>query len=199
MAGCTGDVFKEDAEFTVAGEDGVVYDVTLHVYGVVELRSDYQGGMRRKGTTGNTQSSGDFFYEGGSYTPGAGYNVYGVRVTPAVEGPPETDGGNNYFLNARDPSPEGHEVYELDFEATIPVMAGGTVTFSAYDPNCLQIMNNAETVRPMGTGTGPNGALVIDELASTEPPPPSDFNQPLETNGRTGQWIYLDVTNVTAH
>ena len=97
--------------FTAAGEAGTIYDVTVHVYGVVELRSDYAGGERRQGASTNANSNKDFWYAGGAYTPGAGYNVYGLRVTPAVEGVENVDAdGNNYFLNARDSSGEGHEV-----------------------------------------------------------------------------------------
>jgi hypothetical protein len=188
-------VLDETAEFDVTGENGAVYDLTVHVYGVVELRHDYVGGMRRQGTTANDQSADDFLYTGGSYTPGDGYNVYSLRVEPAVSGAPDTNGGNNYFLNARDPSGEGHEVYKLDFEVTIPVNAGGKVIFQAYDPNCLQIMNNAETVRPQGSGTGPNGAIVIDAVDSAMPPP-QNFMQPLSNGGRTGQWVFVDVVDV---
>ena len=104
---------------------------------------------RRQANASNADSNDDFWYAGGSYTPGAGYNVYGLRVTPAVDGIDAADGGgNNYFLNARDASGEAHEVWKLDFEASFPVLGSGNVTFTAYDPNCLQIMNNAETARP---------------------------------------------------
>lgn len=196
LNGCTNGEFRLTKAFTLEGSPESTYEVALHVYGVVELRSDYKGGSRRKGTTANAQSEKDFWYEGGSYTPGAGYNVYGIRVTPAVEGVGgATDGGNNYFLNARDTSGEGHEVWELNYAASFVARGGSTVEFTAYDPNCLQIMNNRETAKP-SAGSGPDGALMVSDVDSAEPPP-SDFVQPLATNGRSGQWLYVDVTGVT--
>ncbi|HEY6729361.1 MAG TPA: hypothetical protein VI197_35365 [Polyangiaceae bacterium] len=196
LSGCTGNVFNEQVAFGVAGDAATVYDVTLHVYGVVELRSDYAGGARRQGSATNASSAKDFWYEGGAYTPGAGYNVYGLRVTPAVEGVGNAEAdGNNYFLNARDASGEAHEVWELNFEATFPVVGGGSVEFTAYDPNCLQIMNNAETARP--SGDGPEGSIVVPDVDSAEPPPGA-FEQPLSTGGRTGQWVFIDVLEVKA-
>lgn len=197
VMGCSGGVLDAKSNFTIGGAEGSFYEVTLHVYGVVELRADYKGGTRRQGTKSNAQSNQDFLYEGGSYTPGAGYNVYGLTVSPAVPNVPATGGANHYFLNARDSSPEGHEVYALDYEVKIPVGAQSQVTFQAYDPNCLQIMNNSETVRPQGSGTGPNGSLVLSQVEQAEPPP-MDFMQPLSTGGRTGQWIFVDVVEVTS-
>jgi len=194
LSGCMGNVLNEQVMFTAAGDASTTYDVTLHVYGVVELRSDYSGGSRRQGNQSNADGNKDFWYEGGSYTPGDGYNVYGLRVTPAVDGVANADsGGNNYFLNARDSTGEGHEVWELNFEATFPVAGGGTVEFTAYDPNCLQIMNNEETARP--SGNGPGGAIVIDDVNNADPAP-SDFMQPLSTAGRNGQWVFIDIIDV---
>ncbi|HEX2732260.1 MAG TPA: hypothetical protein VHM70_11655 [Polyangiaceae bacterium] len=194
LRGCSNGVLQVSEMFTLGGNEDAVYDVSIHVYGVVELRHDYQGGARRQGGASNQESKQDFWYEGGSYTPGAGYNVYGLRVTPAVEGVAAADGdGNNYFLNARDGSNEGHEVWVLDYEAKLRALGGGSIEFTAYDPNCLQIMNNQETARPMA-GTGTDGALVVDLSAAS--PSPSDFEQPLSTAGRQGQWVYIDVLDV---
>jgi hypothetical protein len=118
-----------------------------------------------------------------------------LRVTPAVDGVANpASGGNNYFLNARDGSNETHEVWEINTEAVVPVKGGGSIEFTAYDPNCLQIMNNAETARP--SGSGPNGAIIVDLHQAT--PAPAGFTQPLSTNGRNGQWVYVDVVAVAA-
>ncbi len=48
---------------------------------------------------------------------------------------------------------------------------------------------NAETARANGSGTGPNGALVVDLDAVS--PAPGGVDQPLSTGGRTGQWILI--------
>jgi len=198
LSGCTGGVLDSRSSFVLAGDPGTVYDLTLHIYGVVELRSDYHGGMRRSGSSSNAQSGKDFWYAGGTFTEGDGYNAYRLRVTPPVSGVANADAdANNYFLNARDTTAEGHEVWELNYEATVPVQGGGSIEFRAYDPNCLQIMNNQETARPSGSGTGTNGSLVV-ALDAADPPPESAFVQPPTTGGRAGQWIFVDVVAVKA-
>ncbi len=191
MKGCDGGVLMQATSFAVGGQPDTVYELELHVYGVVELRSDYTGGTRRQGMASNAESSGDFWYDGGSYTPGAGYNVYSLTVTPGV-GDGDSD---SYFLNARDRSAEGHEVWELDFEASVRVAGGGSIEFLAYDPNCLQIMNNSETARP-AAGSGPNGAIISTSVEMADPSP-DGLEQPVASDGRAGQWIYIDVVNVS--
>jgi hypothetical protein len=182
-------------EFTLGGDPDTTYEIELHVYGVVELHKEYSGGVRRKGNASNTESMKDFWYEGGSAADG--YNVYALRVTPAVDGVENAaTGGNNYFLNARDGSGNGHEVWELNYDATILANGGSKVEFRAYDPNCIQIQNVGMSARPMA-GTGPGGALMID-LGEADPAPPGDFAQPLTAGDGNGQWIYVDVTSVTA-
>ena len=56
-------------------------------------------------------------------------------------------------------------------------------------------MNNQETARP--SGDGPGGSIVIDDVNSADPAP-SGFVQPLSTDGRNGQWVFIDVLDVTA-
>lgn len=193
-AGCVDNVFEQKTSVTLGGDADTVYALELHVYGVVEVRKGYVGGARRRGTTSNADSERDFWYEGGHAEPG-NYNVYSLRVTPAVPDVPNADaGGNNYFLNARDESNEGHEVWALDYTATIHAAGGSELEFRAYDQNCTQIQNVGSAARPT-RGTGPDGALVVDAVASAEPAP-MDFAQPLSTNGRNGQWIYIDVLSV---
>lgn len=197
IAACNGSsTIDKKTDFTVMGEEGAIYDLTIQVYGVVELRAGFNGGMRRQ-TGNNQQSMGDFLYEGGSYDPSSHYNAYGVRVEPAVAGVAQADkGGNNYFLNARDGTGENHEIFKVDFEMTVPAATGSKVSFFIFDSNCIQIRNNSETVRPQNSGTGTNGALVVDEVNSADPAP-QGFTQPLSTNdGKEGQWLFFDVTKV---
>lgn len=191
--GCVNNELEQKTTVTLQGDQDVVYELMLHVYGVVELRKGYTGGARRQGTTSNAQSNKDFWYEGGAFQAG-NYNVYSLRVTPAVEGVPNAaDDGNNYFLNARDESNEGHEVWALDYTATVRAKGGSQLEFRAYDSNCTQIQNVGSAARP-SQGTGPGGALVVD-LGNADPAP-DGFSQPLQTDGRNGQWIYIDVVGV---
>jgi hypothetical protein len=193
--GCVDNVFEQKTSVTLGGDVTTVYALEIHVYGVVEVRKGYVGGARRRGTTSNAESERDFWYEGGHAESG-NYNVYSLRVTPAVPDVPNADaGGNNYFLNARDESNEGHEVWALDYTATIHALGGSEVEFRAYDQNCTQIQNVGSSARPT-RGSGTDGALVVDAVSSADPPP-AGFAQPLSTNGRNGQWIYIDVLSVS--
>lgn len=193
--GCVDNVFESVTNVTVAGDESKTYALELHVYGVVELRKGYTGGVRRQGSAGNEQSMKDFWYEGGNFEQ-SNYNVYSLRVTPAVPGVPNpVDNGNYYFLNARDTSNEGHEVWELNYTAEILAQGGSELTFQAYDSNCTQIQNVGSAARP-ARGTGPGGALVVQDLDAAEPPP-VDFEQPLSNDGLNGQWIYIDILSVS--
>lgn len=191
--GCVNNVFEKLTKVTLAGDASKTYVLQLHVYGVVELRKGYTGGTRRQGSSGNAESMKDFWYEGGTFEA-SNYNVYALHVTPAVPGVPNAvDNTNHYFLNARDGSNEGHEVWELNYDAEIRVQGGSDLEFQAYDSNCTQIQNVGSAARP-SQGSGPSGALVVD-LDSADPAP-VDFAQPLSTGGLNGQWIYIDIVSV---
>lgn len=173
-------------DLAIGGDAGKVYDVTLHVYGIVEAKR-YQGGMRRDGNNMNASNTGgDFWYVGGS-VPNSTYNSYELHVTPKVEG-----AANDYFLNSRNDTNEGHESWALNYTATIPVTGGGKVNFRVYDSNCRQIMNCGP-----GTGSSSCKAPRTLDLSVVDPKPPASFSQPLIGEpSAPGQWVFIDVTAV---
>jgi hypothetical protein len=178
-------------DFPIGGDAGKTYDVTVHIYGVVEAKN-YQGGMRRDGNNMNASATGgDFWYTGGT-APNSTYNTYEFHVTPAVAG-----AANDYYLNSRNGSGEGHESWGLNYSATFPVTGGGKLNFKVYDSNCRQIMNCGP-----GTGSSTCAAPRSLDLSATEPKPPASFTQPFiggAPGGKaTGQWVYIDVTGVVA-
>ena len=177
-------------DFPVGGVAGKVYDVTVHVYGVAESKN-YQGGTRRDGNNMNASATGgDFWYTGGT-APNSTYNTYELHVTPAVTGAP-----NDYFLNSRNGSGEGHESWGLNYTATFPVTGGGKINFKVYDSNCRQIMNCGP-----GTGSSNCAAPRTIDVSATDPKPPASFTQPFvggAAAGAYGQWVFIDVTAVVA-
>lgn len=178
-------------DFPIGGEAGKIYDMTVHVYGVVEAKN-YQGGMRRDGNNLNASATGgDFWYVGGT-APNSTYNTYELHVTPAVAGA----AANDYFLNARNGSNEGHESWGLNYTATFPVTGGGKLNFKIYDSNCRQIMNCG----PGGGSSTCEAPRTIDVGAAD--PKPANFTQPYvggAPGGKaTGQWVLIDVTAVVA-
>jgi hypothetical protein len=177
-------------DFAIGGETGKIYDMTVHVYGVVEAKT-YQGGTRRDGNNMNASAGGgDFWYTGGT-APNSTYNTYELHVTPKVDGAP-----NDYFLNARNSTGEGHESWGLNYTATFPVTGGGKLNFRIYDSNCRQIMNCGP-----GTGSSTCAAPRTIDLSAVEPKP-ANFTQPYvggAPGGKaTGQWVLIDVTAVVA-
>lgn len=109
---------------TFGGEPGVMYDVTLHVRGVVEPKN-FTGG----------EVQFDHFQTGGEPVKND-YNFYSLRVSePAA----------TYTVN-RNAEKVGHYTFPIDYRVTIPVRGGATVTMGAYDSNDVAIANHQKHV-----------------------------------------------------
>jgi len=184
---CQGGSKTVQRTLQLGGEPGVVYDITIHVYGVVEPRV-YQGGVRRAGPNFDPNTT-DFWYEGGQLPANTGtYNSYEMHVEPPVPGAP-----NAYFLNSRTGG-DTPFLIRLDYEATFPVQGGGTIRWRTFDLNCRQITNcNDNECGSLGPKP-----LTQPTVAGANPPPPATFTQPFQSaaNAGLGQWIYIDVTAV---
>ena len=97
-----------------------MYDVTLHVRGVVEP----------KNFTGGTVQF-DHFQTGGTPVKND-YNFYSLHVSD-----PEA----TYTFN-RNAEKVGHYTFPIDYRVTIPVRGGAIVTMGAYDSNDVAIANH---------------------------------------------------------
>lgn len=176
--------FRRD--FAVAGDPAKIYDVTVRVRGVVELKL-YSNDVRAAGTASNADSEPNFFAAGGTI-PTTTYNTYELNVTPNVPG-----AANHYWLNSRDDTNEDHESWPLNYEATFPVQGGGNVNYRVFDTNCRQIMN-------CGPGNGSSTCRqprTVD--LSNADPPVANFAQPFQgPAGAFGQWVHIDVVSVVA-
>ena len=184
--------------WTLGGESSTVYNVTVHIRGVVEV-TYYFGGMRDEGTTSILKNL-DLFQQGGTVQTNSmgssfDYNTYEVDVTPAVSG-----AANNYFLNSvtesegphASNSPTTHLTFPIDYTKTIKVMGGGTVKLSVTDSNCTEVQNCGPT-----SGNTCSAPRTVSLTGST-PAAPSSFVQPYQQPAtRYGQWVFFDVTNVT--
>jgi len=123
--------FKGTKSATMGGTTGTTYDVTLHVRGIAEI-TQIDGGMRTDNTTftymGSTYRKVPFTI-GGTVNRGD-YQVWEITVS----NPKQTFTLNDY-------GKVGHYVFKLDYEATIPVAAGATVTLEGVDTNDHLIVN----------------------------------------------------------
>lgn len=147
---CTSAAPMKDTK-TFEGTPGVVYAATLRIRGVVEEKS-YSGGV----ATGH-------WYEGG--TPeGDPWNVYWLEM-----------GGTDHHLNAGDSW--NLVCVGLDYQHTINVEGGTTLSLSSADPDGCQIRNRNSFGQPIfvpgippAPGTFDGQFLQID-LVSAEPVP----------------------------
>jgi hypothetical protein len=115
---------KREIVRTFGGKEGALYEVTLHVRGVVEP----------KNFTGGTVQFEHFQTNG---MPVANnYNFYSLRVS---------DPAAIYTFN-RNEEKVGHYTFPIDYHVTIPIHAGAIVIMCAYDSNDVAIANHQHFV-----------------------------------------------------
>src|SRR5262245_16312533 len=115
---------KQEIVRTFGGKPGVIYQVTLHVRGVVEP----------KNFTGGTVQF-EHFQAGGEPVKND-YNFYSIAVS---------DPAATYTVN-RNAEKVGHYTFPIDYHVTIPIRGGATVTMGAYDSNDVAIANHQHHV-----------------------------------------------------
>lgn len=133
----------------LGGRSGFTYDVTLHFRGVVE-RKTFTGGC-----------PGDASWQTGGAENGDLYNVYQLTVSS----PPQT-----FFLNVG--ASNLLYAFPVDFEKTIRVDAGATLTLFATSKDGIELKNIDEQSTP----------LVIDGASIAQP--------------YDGQFIEVEVVSV---
>ena len=197
--GCTNGAVTHTTTYPIKGTTGAIYSLTFNVRGVVEAYA-YVGGTRAAGTASVSQraTNGGLFCSGGTQEPannGNDYNTYELDVSPAVAG--ET---NVYYLNSVISSENPHSstatqhlTFDINYNATIKVTGGGTLTFKTYDSNCKEVQNCGPT-----QGNQCQAPRTVS-LAGVTPAAPTSFTQPFQMpTGAYGQWVFFDVTSVTA-
>lgn len=115
---------KREIVRTFDGKPGTLYDVTLHVRGVVEP----------KNFTGGTVQFEHF--QTGGIAVRNDYNFYSLHVSD-----PEA----TYTFN-RNEEKVGHYTFPIDYRVIIPIRGGATVTMGAYDSNDVAIANHRHFV-----------------------------------------------------
>ena len=194
--GCVNNMATKTTMWTMAGTASTVYSVTFNVRGIVEAYS-YVGGTR---DGGSVTTNLDLFQRGGMAQSAGGsnydYNTYEMDVSPPVTGE-----ANVYFLNsvtaAEGPhasnSPTQHLTFPINYTKTIKVMGNSVITLKVFDSNCTLVQNCGPTMG--NTCAAPRTV----SLSGVTPAAPTSFMQPFQNSGRYGQWVYFDVTAVTAN
>jgi hypothetical protein len=145
---------RHEKTFTFGGKQGTVYDVTLHVRGIFEP-TIIKGG--------ETPYPAHPYFKVGGTVDAIDWSHWHIEVSE----PKQT-----YWLNHYPKF--SHTIYKEDYEATIPVAAGATVTIRVIDGNDRQIDNGK---------TGPDRQQIIAGVV----------DKPL-----AGQMLRLDVVGVKA-
>jgi len=154
----TGAGFVAEQEVSIGGAPGTTYAVTVRVRGVTEP-TNVSGGERQ---STETFSYMDLDWRTEPLTIGgtvpvddADYSQWSITVgEPAAV----------YTLN--DYQRVGHYIFELDYEVTLPMQAGTTLTLAGVDANERLILNY-ESYAPEGIdGSMNHGQFVELELVS---------------------------------
>ena len=137
------DNFTEQRSF--GGEKGKRYRVTLRFRGVAEPML-YKNGKK----------DGDYFYIGGEPN-NRGYNIYKLAVSS-----PES----HYYLNRCDRV--GHDVFTVDYTATIEIDGGATLTLSGDGQNGKMIANFKQLTIPDVAEEPYNGQFIQVNVVKVE-------------------------------
>ena len=112
---------------------------------------------------------GDHFYVGGTPTV-SNYDSYRLVVS---------DPAQTYYFNAAEGAGETYRVFALDHTKVVQVSGGATLMLEVTDPDCASIRN----CKAFGA------AACAPYVIAGIPPAPSGFD---------GQFVHLDVVNVSA-
>ena len=199
---CTNNQVTKTSTFPISGTTGQTYNMTFHVYGVVEPYN-YVGGTRAAGDNTSVTTDPDLFQTGGMPQPANGngydYNTYEMDVYPAGSGmTPDT-----YFLNSVDlnenphtnTTTTQHATFPISYMQTVKIYGGGMITFTTFDSNCVQVMNCG--TKAQNTGNNCSSHFTVP-LTGAMPQPPASFTQPYTSGSgeQYGQWVFIDVTSV---
>lgn len=133
---------------TLAGDTSQTYQVTLRFRGVAELKTYTGGTVDNYWVTGATENN-------------SGYNVYKLGISS----PSAT-----FFLNG---GPEEQRSVLIDYQRTIPMTGGSTVTLTADAQDGGEVQNVDENGIP----------IVVPDIA----PAPAAYD---------GQFIQMDVVSI---
>jgi hypothetical protein len=186
----------------VRGTTGQQYTINLNVRGVVGTRC-YTGGTPGSTASGNLTGPNNTWYAGGQQFNDSIWTTMEIRVAPKVLGQAgQTNADYDiYFADSfQDTSNwcQKNATYEARFNASLPVLGGGTITFVTHDSNCRTQQNCGSVENQMTCDT--SASRIID--MSGVSPAPTNFSQP-RTASLAGaiyyvEWLWIDVTSVTS-
>jgi hypothetical protein len=154
------------------GQTGTLYDVTLHVQGIVEPK------IYRGGNDASELATNGFLTAGTVDNVRNQHSVYALRVTVPT---------GTYFFNSLGRDNVRHSAFPVDYEATITIQGATPIELWISDPNCHALRN-------CGDPDVPTECTPVD-LPNLEP----KIRESLGAEPATydGQFLGFVVTNVT--
>jgi len=195
----------------VKGTTGQKYTININVRGVAGTRC-YEMGTPASTATWVDNGPNNGWYSGGKQYNDSIWNTAEIRIAPKVAGQPNqtlNSGYDIYFANSSqnsNPSAAGtaqwwcqrEATYEIGYNASFPVMGGGTITLVIHDSNCRTLGNCGPTLSQQTCDTSTSRTISMSGVS----PAPTNFTQPrtFSLNGTTYevQWLWIDVTSVTS-
>jgi hypothetical protein len=160
-----------DDTLALGGRAGTLYDVTLHVQGIVESKA-YRGGVDASELLTN-----GFLTAGTIDNVKNQHSAFAMRVTAPT---------GVYFFNSLGREAVRHSVFAVDYEATITIGGGTPFELWVTDPNCEALKNCGDPDVP--TECHPIDVPNLDpKIRQTLGSDPLDYN---------GQFLGFVVTNV---
>jgi hypothetical protein len=194
--------------FPVGGTQGQRYTINMTIRGVVGTRC-YTGGMPGSTAMGSGTGQNNTWYVGGVQAGDSIWNTMELRVMPKVTGVSTATYQTNpnydiYFTNSFQNSGNNwcqkEATYETRFNATFPVMGGGSITPVVHDSNCRTLQNCGQAENQTTCDTSASRKI---DMSGLNPAAPTSFSQPRTgvLNGTTYyiQWVWIDVTSVTCN
>jgi hypothetical protein len=185
---------------------GAMYQVDLHLWGVVECKKYASGiGPARDADPRRRDETLDLWVSECSDS-GSQVNTYAFTVTPepssAMPGMGPQDNvprleQTHCFNQCPGDMYEFPYTYRLDNERSLTVPGGWWINYLEFDTDCLEVMNcgvassEDQCLQPF---IGPSHVVPMP-TSGIEPPPPPTFVQPPQNDeGARGQWWFADVT-----
>jgi hypothetical protein len=183
----------------VKGVTGQQYTINFNVRGVAGTRcytGGTPGGMPLPAATPNPSGPNSTWYIGGTQFNDSIWNTYEIHVSPPVPNAANVYYAN-YFPNVSNWC-QKEASYEVRYNASFPVLGGGTITLIIHDSNCRTLANCGQVENQATCDTA--ASRIID--MSGVSPAPTSFVQPRSVSlGGTSymvQWLWIDVTSVTS-
>jgi hypothetical protein len=188
---------------------GALYQVDLHLWGVVECKKYSSGvGPARDADPNHRDETLDLWISG-CIDSGSQVNTYAFTVTtqpsswmpgmgPQANAPPADQ--TYCFNQCPGDMYEAKYTYRLDNTYSLAVPAGAWINYVEFDTDCREAINcgvassEDQCLQPF---IGPSHVVPIP-VTGVVPPPPATFVQPPQNAlGARGQWWFIDVTCIT--